>query len=264
MYMICALVGILTVLLFTYKLAKKRGLDEVEMLYMMLFAFGGVLIFSHILYAVTVWDQVWAVLTHPEIIKSFDDLTYVLGIIFGGSVFYGGLIGAIIVFFVYTKAKKLNFGDYSDIGAMAIPLFHFFGRIGCFLSGCCYGVKWEYGVTYRHSIVESANGVPRFPVQFVEAALNLLLFFLLYYLYSKGKANRKILALYLLIYPTYRFILEFFRDDTYRGFVGFLSTSQFISAVLFAVSAIWLIVSCIRDKKAKKQLIDISIKNNYN
>ncbi len=250
MYMVCALVGILIVLLFTYKQAKKRGLDEIEMLFMMLFSFGGVLVFSHILYAFTVPESIAAIFSNLDKIKSFDDLVYALGVIFGGSVFYGGLIGAIIVLFVYTKVRKLSFGDYSDIGALAIPLFHFLGRIGCFLSGCCYGVEWEHGITYHHSLVESANGVPRFPVQLVESGLNLLLFILLYVLYKKGKANHKILALYLLIYPVYRFILEFFRADTYRGFVGGLSTSQFISVILFVLSAGYLVISAIKKKKS--------------
>ena len=66
MYMICALVGVLLVLLFTYKLAQKRGLDEFEMLFMMLFSFGGVLIFSHLLYAFTVPQEVWYFFTHLD------------------------------------------------------------------------------------------------------------------------------------------------------------------------------------------------------
>ena len=248
MYMVCALAGVLTVLLFTYRLSKKRGLDEINMLFMMLFSFVGVIVFSHILYAFTVFDKIIVVFNNFDKIKNFDDFIYAMSVIFGGSVFYGGLIGAIFVFFVYTKKKKLSFGGYSDIGAMAIPLFHFFGRIGCFLSGCCYGVEWNHGLTYEHSLVESANGVPRFPVQLVEAGLNLLLFLLLFFLYKKGKANHRLLALYLLIYPAYRFILEFFRGDSYRGFLFGLSTSQLISIVLFAVSSSYLIASGIKKK----------------
>ncbi|MBR1731718.1 MAG: prolipoprotein diacylglyceryl transferase, partial [Ruminococcus sp.] len=233
-YMLTALTGVLTVIFFTYKFSKKQKLDEFHMLFMMLFAFGGVLVFSHILYAITVPDITFYVFTHLGDMKSFDDFLLGMQLVFGGSVFYGGLIGAIFVFFIYTKAKKLSFGDYSDIGALAIPLFHFFGRIGCFLEGCCYGVEWEHGVVYNYSVVSSANHVHRFPVQLVEAVLNLMLFFLLLYLYNKGKAKHKVLVLYLLIYPTYRFILEFFRGDEYRGHVGVLSTSQFISVILFA------------------------------
>lgn len=251
MYMICALVGIFAVLIFTYKLAKRKGLSEFSMLYMMLFSFGGVVVFSHILYAFTVPYTVEGVLANLDKIKSFDDFIYAFNLVFGGSVFYGGLIGAIAVFFIYTKIKKLDFGEYSDIGGMSIPLFHFFGRLGCFFSGCCYGVEAKYGIAYRHAIVPSANGVTRFPVQLVEAGLNLLLFFLLFYLYRKGKANHKILAVYLLIYPVYRFILEFFRGDSYRGFLLGLSTSQLISIFVFAFAVIWLIVSKIRSNKIK-------------
>lgn len=250
MYMLCALVGTLVVLFATYKIAEHKGLDEIQMLFMMLFSGIGVFVFGHLLYAVTVPDRVYEVFTHLDKINSFNDFVNMFNYILGGSVFYGGLLGAILTIFIYTKIKKLSFADYSDVGAMAIPLFHFFGRIGCFLSGCCYGVEWEHGITYTHSIVESANGVPRFPVQLVEAGLNLLLFFLLFYLYKKGKADHKVLAIYMLIYPAYRFILEFFRGDSYRGFLFGLSTSQLISVILFAVSAVYLIVSYLKKRKA--------------
>lgn len=248
MYMLCALVGTLVVLLVTYMIAKHKGLDEVEMLYMMLFSGVGVFVFGHLLYAFTVPDRVWFVFSNFGNIKSFNDFVNLINFMLGGSVFYGGLLGAIFVIFIYTRIKKLSFADYSDVGALAIPLFHFFGRIGCFCAGCCYGVEWEHGFTFHHAVSAGANGVARFPVQLVEAGLNLVLFFVLYYLYKKGKANHRVLIYYLLTYPVYRFILEFFRDDTYRGFVGFMSTSQFISVVLFAVGLICLIVSNVKKK----------------
>ncbi len=260
MYALCALAGIFAVLLLTYKLAEKRGLDEFEMLYMMLFSFVGVLVFSHILYAFTKIDAIVFVLTHLEMIKTFDDFVTAVSFIFGGSVFYGGLIGAIIVFVIYTKIRKLNFGDYSDLGALAIPLFHFFGRIGCFLSGCCYGIEWKYGFVYENSLVESANHVPRFPVQLVEAAFNLFLFFLLFYLYKKRKARRKLIAVYLTAYPACRFVLEFFRGDTYRGFIGMLSTSQIISVILFITGVSWLALA--HFKKNRKEPIKNVDNNN--
>lgn len=250
--MIAALIGVLLVLLVTYKTAEHHGLDEIHMLFMMLFSFLGVVVFGHVLYGITKWDEVIDFFTHLDKVKSFDRFIAYMSYLFGGSVFYGGLIGAILTVFLYTKIKKLSFGDYSDVAALAIPLFHFFGRMGCFLSGCCYGVEWEHGITYHYSPIEMANGVPRFPVQLVEAVLNLLLFFFLYLLYKKGKSRHKILALYLLIYPVYRFILEFFRGDSYRGFLFGLSTSQLISVILFTISAVWMTVTVIREKRKKK------------
>ena len=248
MYAICALIGALAILFVTYKLAQRKGLDEFHMLYVMLFSFLGVFVFSHILYAITQIDAIVHVFSHLEIIKSFNDFISVAGYIFGGSVFYGGLIGAAMVFAIFIKIKKLNFSDYSDIGAIAIPLFHFFGRIGCFLSGCCYGVEWEKGFVYENALVESANHVPRFPVQLVEAGFNLFLFFVLYHMYKKGKASHRLFAVYLITYPVYRFILEYFRGDDYRGFALGLSTSQIISVILFVIGAVWLIAAHIRKK----------------
>ena len=153
--------------------------------------------------------------------------------IFGGSVFYGGLLGGLLSGLIVIKAKKMNLKFTTDFLTPIIPLFHTFGRIGCFLSGCCYGVKSKIGFTYKHSLIESANGVNRFPIQLVEASFNLLLFILIYYLFRKGKIKGKLLYLYLILYSIIRFALEFFRGDSYRGFLLHLSTSQIISILIF-------------------------------
>ena len=94
---------------------------------------------------------------------------------------------------------------------------------------------------FTNSLVESANGVTRVPVQLYEAAFNLALFALLFILERKGALKGRLLALYLLTYPVGRFILEFWRGDEYRGYVFGLSTSQFISIILFAGAALYFI-----------------------
>lgn len=85
------------------------------------------------------------------------------------------------------------------------------------------------------------NDVERFPVQLLEAALNLGLFFLLYYLLNKGKLKGGLFALYLGLYSVIRFLDEFLRGDAYRGFFLGLSTSQVISIILFLFSAFYFI-----------------------
>jgi len=57
----------------------------------------------------------------------------------GGLVFYGGFIGSATVLIVYMKIYHLPLGKMSDIAALALPLGHAVGRIGCFFAGCCYG-----------------------------------------------------------------------------------------------------------------------------
>lgn len=237
-YMITALIGILLILYFTYRQAQRRGLDEIHMLYMMLFAGLGAVIGGHILYGLTNFPLIIQLVQDLSQIPSWSALLNRLIVIFGGSVFYGGLIGGIFAAWRYARRSRLDIARYSDAAAPAIPLFHAIGRVGCFLSGCCYGVAWEHGCTYRFSAAPEANFVPRFPVQLVEACLNFLLFLLLFRLSERGRLRGRLLQLYLLIYPVYRFLLEFLRGDEYRGFLFGLSTSQILSIILFITSAV--------------------------
>ncbi|MBR6407492.1 MAG: prolipoprotein diacylglyceryl transferase [Clostridia bacterium] len=245
-YMIAAMLGVFACIFVTYKLAKRSGSNEITMLTTMLIALASSLVGSHLLYGITNMPIIVAVCRDLSVITSFSVFWTLVQLIFGGSVYYGGLITGMLGGYIYLRHKKIRIAPYADIGAIGIPLFHFFGRVGCFLSGCCYGIPWSSGVTYHHALVDSANGIPRFPVQLVEAVLNLALFILLLVLFKKQKAKGKLLALYLIIYPFYRFMLEFLRDDGYRGFLFGLSTSQIISVLLFVPSVIWLIISCRR------------------
>lgn len=240
-YMILALIGYLVILFVTVKIAKNNGLDEIHMLYMILFAAIGVFLGGHFLYGITNINIIIKLIQTPNIINSFSDFIDYIVAIFGGSVFYGGMIGAAIVALIYVKKNKLNPKEYLSAAVIAIPLFHFFGRLGCFLSGCCYGIEWKYGIVYHHATVESANNIPRFPVQLVEAAVNICLFFLLLMIYTRTKYRFKTIIIYLFIYPLCRFFLEYLRGDDYRGFLFGLSTSQIISLLLI-VSAIVLFI----------------------
>lgn len=122
--------------------------------------------------------------------------------IWGGSVFYGGLLGGILAGAVYLRRKGRPLDLWASLTAPAIPLFHVFGRVGCFLGGCCYGLPSAWGFVYRYSPVAEANGVSRFPVQLVEAAWNLVLFLLLARLQRRGRD--RLLPLYLALYAPAR------------------------------------------------------------
>lgn len=241
-YPICAIIGIFVSGIYACYTTKKRGYNENNMLFLLLWAAVGTLVGGAVLYAIVSLPSVISMLAVSNIPFSFSLLVQLLFLLLGGSVFYGGLLGGILAGFIYVKVAKLDIQVFSSLAAPAIPLFHIFGRIGCFLGGCCYGVACPVGFIYHHSPVAEANGVQRFPVQLLEAAFNLALFLLLHWLGKKG-ANKKtpnLLLLYLLLYSVGRFLLEFLRDDAYRGIWGPFSTSQWISIVLFIVSAFLL------------------------
>ncbi len=241
-YMVMALIGTFITSMFACHLTKKKNKDINDTIVLLLFSALGILIGGHLLYGITNFNLIIELIFKFNRLKSFNAFVSVLGNIFGGSVFYGGLIGGLIFGVIYIKKQKLDKIIYYDIGAVIIPLFHSIARIGCFLSGCCYGIESKYGFTYRYSLIESANNVNRFPIQLVESGYNLILFIILYRLYKNGMLKGKLIYLYLIFYSFARFIIEFFRGDEYRGFLLGFSTSQIISIILFVFSIIMLII----------------------
>ena len=233
LYTVMAVIGILAVFVFQQRYTKKKGHDEIFMLYILLFGAIGVFIGGHILYAITMYKYIIAFFKNITSITSFKEFMDWMTSIFGGSVFYGGLFGGLIYSYLYMRRKKIDLDPYIGIGALCIPLFHFFGRIGCFLSGCCYGVESTFGFDLIHSHAPGCAGVTRFPVQLLEATVNLLIFNTLFVLFHRKKIKGKTtFVLYMFLYASARFYIETLRGDTYRGYVGNLSTSQLISACI--------------------------------
>lgn len=176
--------------------------------------------------------------------SSLGEAVKLIAAIFGGSVFYGGLLGGIAAGTIYIKANKLPISVYSDTIAPLIPFFHGFARIGCFFGGCCYGIESSFGfIIAENDFVPGLCGVRRFPVQLLESAVCFAIATALVLLYKKRPdRGGKLLPAYLCLYSVARFFIEFLRGDSYRGFVGSLSTSQLISILLLACSAVALII----------------------
>ena len=240
-YMIMSLIGILACLFYIIQKAKKEKKDDYNYIIVVLFGALGACIGGHLLYAIVNYKLILSFFNNLDKITDLKILFQCLVEIFGGNVFYGGLIGGIISAYITMKIKKMNIEKTNNFLTPIIPLFHFFGRLGCFLSGCCYGIESKIGFTYKYSLVESANNVNRFPIQLVESFYNLIIFIIISILYKKKKMQGKLLYLYLLMYSVGRFIFEFFRGDSYRGFILGLSTSQFISIILFVISMIFIL-----------------------
>jgi len=151
-------------------------------------------------------------------------------------VFYGGLIGALVGFFVMIKFFGLKSEEYMPYMIPCIPLVHGFGRIGCHLVGCCYGkpASSHFAVTYKDSLY-APNGVGLIPVQIMEAVFVFILFIALLVMGFKDRLKGFILPTYLVLYSLFRFVIEFQRGDELRGIWGPFSTSQWISIVVFGI-----------------------------
>lgn len=229
-YQLCVLLGVFASVAAIFFLARRRRPDYEQLVYLFLFAVPAILFGGSLLFGLTNLRTIVALIRAADRIPSEEFWQAMLSC-FLGSVYYGGLLALLLTLYLYRRKKRLG-EDYSDLFAVVIPLFHGFGRIGCFLSGCCYGVECRFGVTYQYAVVEMANGVPRLPVQLFEAAFNFALFAFLLVRYCREKNHGRLLQIYLFAYPVFRFLIEFFRGDAYRGIFCGLSTSQWIGLVL--------------------------------
>ena len=171
-----------------------------------------------------------------------------------GIVFYGGMLGFLFSFLLICKIwnKQIDYGVF-DLAVVCIPLFHFWGRFGCFFGGCCYGIEsnsW-LSVLYTHHIHEDIITVSRIPIQLMEAVLNMATFVFLLKILSTQNLKGCVLPIYLAIYATMRIILEFFRGDSVRGVWNGISFSQ-VTSILILVNCISLLLR-IKSKEKKNE-----------
>lgn len=156
-------------------------------------------------------------------------------IINSGIVYWGGLLGFLAAIYLNCRLRKKDFSDISNSLAVVIPLFHGFGRLGCYFAGCCYGRKDDglFSLPYRLSLNEEWE--KRLPVQLIEAGFEFALFVILFSLYLQRRQKKEgpFINFYLILYSVFRFMIEFFRGDTVRGVIVGLSFSQIISMIVF-------------------------------
>ena len=148
----------------------------------------------------------------------------------GGLVYYGGMVASFMGFFFYVRVSRLPFLASADFVIPYIALTQAFGRVGCFLNGCCYGTTCQLPWAVQFPSLPA----PVHPVQLYEAFFTLGLARFLIWLQSRRRFPGQITFLYLMIYPAGRFLLEFFRGDQIP-FVFSLTLHQTLSLVFIAV-----------------------------
>ncbi len=223
-----------------YFLIRRNHMEFDDFIQIACFVGLGAMVGAKLLYLIVSWRSID--------FSRITDLEYLNALMGGGFVFYGGLLGGLIGLYLCGKILHIPVLDYARVSIPVIPLVHAFGRIGCAFVGCCYGVPYDGpgAVVYTESIA-APTGVPLFPVQAVEVAGNLVIAVVLglYGEICRRNGKRlKSLQLYLILYAAFRFVLEFVRyDDSERGILMGLSTSQWISIVICAVVIVTEILS---------------------
>lgn len=215
-------IGVLCCIFTGMKRAKKNGLSEDAVIDIAIWGLLAGFLGAKLLYVIVEWKRFLA------------DPLSVLGS--EGFVVYGGIIAGVLAAIIYCKRKKLVFLEYFDLCSASIALAQGFGRIGCFLAGCCYGRETtsSLGVVFPEGSLAPA-GVKVLPTQLFSSAGDFGIMFVLLWHYHHRKKVGDTGFLYMLLYGIGRFGIEFLRNDN-RGEVGIFSTSQFISLFIIAAA----------------------------
>jgi phosphatidylglycerol:prolipoprotein diacylglycerol transferase len=198
----------------------------------------------YLLIAAIVGSRLFYVFTAPE--AFFKNPLEIFKIWKGGLVFFGGFIAALATALIFMKKYSLPIWQTCDLLAPSLALGHFFGRLGCFFAGCCYGKQCDlpWAVSFNHPESLAPIGVLLHPTQLYSSMSNLMIFGILWFWRSRKTFDGQIFWIYILLYGTLRSLIEQLRGD-FRGAAVFdvLSVSQAIGLFLAITAFIMLIVS---------------------
>lgn len=215
-------IGILTGYYLLELRAKKKGYnkDNIFDMFMLTLIFG--VLGGKLMFIIT---DIQEIISNPKVLLNVGE----------GFVVYGAMIVGIISIYYYCKKKNWDFLNIFDLTVPSLAIGQGFGRIGCFLAGCCYGRETNLPIGVEFPVDSMAPcGIRLHPTQIYSSIFDFILAgFLLWYA-KKERKSGKVCALYLIIYSIGRFLVEFLRNDP-RGNVSILSTSQFISLFVFII-----------------------------
>jgi phosphatidylglycerol:prolipoprotein diacylglycerol transferase len=176
----------------------------------------------------------------------------------GGLVWYGGLFAGALVAWWICRTRKIPFLQLGDVVAPSLFVGLAFGRVGCFLNGCCYGDRCSlpWGVRFPMGSVPDMALVLRgylgadqdfsmrlHPTQLYSSITAAILFFLTNAYFYYRPRNGAVIALCAFTYAIGRFTIEFLRDDEPLQFGTPFPISQLISIGMFVFAvgfSIWL------------------------
>jgi len=206
----------------------------------------------YIILAGVVGSRLLYVVFHLEEYQSMMD---VFALWQGGATLYGGFLLSILVIYLFTKKRKLDYLLVADIVSPALALGIMLTRVGCFLSGCCYGKPTEvaWGVVFPAGSAAGSYArqmaatlpvevVALHPTQLYASFFGMLALVVLLVLRSKLTKRGSTFGALLMLYGTFRFTLDFFRYyETNMRVLLDLSLNQWISLGLFGIGLFFVL-----------------------
>ena len=231
-YGILVAAGFITGLWTAAQRARKVGIPAETVFDLGTWILLGTIVGARLLYVVSYWEQDFA---GKPLIQLFN-------IREGGLVFYGGLMGAAVAVTVHALRKQIPLWPLADVLAPGVALGHAFGRVGCLMTGCCYGhptgVAWAIHFPKDHW----THGIGVHPTQIYESALNLTFSIFLAMRFKSRTFDGQIFGFYLIGYASLRSFVELFRGDyANRSSVAVLTPGQMVSVGILVAGIVILV-----------------------
>lgn len=225
-YGILAAVGFMLAFGTASRRAPREGLSPEVVMNLAPWIILGAVIGARLLYVITFWKEEFANAPLVDVFK----------VRRSGLVYYGGLIGACLGTIIFAAKNRVPLWKLADVMAPSIALGHSIGRIGCLMTGCCFGspsnAPWAICFPKDHW----TKGVPVHPTQIYESILNFLLFLGLIWLWKRKRFDGQVFAAYLIAYAFLRAFVEIFRGDYAKPFLlGLATPGQTVSIGIMAV-----------------------------
>jgi len=234
-YGVVLAMGFLVGLWVAHWQAKRAGLDAGRIADMAVYVLIAGLVGAKLMLVAVEWRTTYSRMGLRELLWS---------VVQSGGVFYGGLLGGLLVALYFARRYALSVWATADALAPGVVIGQSIGRLGCFAAGCCWGrpasVPWAVTFTdvYAARNVGTPIDTPLHPSQIYESLATFLIFAVLVWIAPRKRFHGQVLVAYLVLYSTARFALEYFRGDAGRGFIGPLSTSQALAIVLVLLAGV--------------------------
>lgn len=236
MVAVAFLVGILVSIRYARKVGIRAGVILDLAIYVIFAAIAG----ARLLYVIGQWD-------HYK-----NNILEIFMVQRGGLAFLGGFLLVLLVIVLFAKLRKVNLLELLDVLAPGAALGYSIARIGCFLNGCCFGVPAD--VPWAVEFPFGALAYSYFPHERIHptqvyAMLSMFIVFLvIVHLWKHRKYDGQVFFWWLILYSTYRFIVEFFRYCPSTLYWLGLKPGQIIALGMFAAGLAGL---CLMHKRLK-------------
>ncbi len=214
--------GLLMATLVAMRESKRVGIEEEDILDLLLAAVPAAIIGARIYYVIFSWDYYKG------------DFMKIINTREGGLAIHGALIASILVGIIFCRVKKINFWKLADLTGPSIILGQAIGRWGNYANGEAHGgptnLPWAI-------IVQGQKVHPTF---LYESLWDFAVFLFLLWYRKRKKAEGEVFLLYLALYSLGRFFIEGLRTDSLM--FGPIRVAQLISIITIAISAAIFII----------------------